>query len=132
MPEIATEVRGSETFHRFDKSPIMSTYLLAWVIAELEFIEAKASNGLPIRVYATRGKAEQGRFGLDVACAVMPFYDQWFGVPYVLPKLDMIAVPDFAAGAMENFGCVTYRETALLLDAKISSTRTKTWVCQVV
>ncbi len=117
---------------RFDRTPIMSTYLLAWAIAELDFIESKASNGLPIRVFATKGNAELGRFALEIACRIMPFFNEWFGLPYALPKLDMIAVPDFAAGAMENFGLVTYRETTLLLDEKISSTDTKIFICIVV
>lgn len=67
-----------------------------------------------MRCFTTPGKAEQGRFALEVAVKTLPFYDEYFGIPYPLPKMDLLAIPDFAAGAMENWGCVTYRETALV------------------
>lgn len=102
MPEIDTkDADESYVLHRFDRSPIMSTYLVALVVGEFDYVEDKSTTGLPIRVFTPLGKKEQGRFALSVACRGMPLYNDWFGIPYVLPKLDMIAVPDFAAGAME-------------------------------
>ncbi|KAJ1788654.1 hypothetical protein LPJ59_005499, partial [Coemansia sp. RSA 2399] len=103
----------------FSTTPIMSTYLLAFVVGELEYIEAETSgkhNGRPIpcRVYTTPGKSEKGRFALDVTVKVLEYYADVFGIAYPLPKLDQIAINDFESGAMENWGLITYREVALL------------------
>jgi len=116
----------------FEVTPPMPTYLLAFVIADLECLEAVESNGIPIRVWTTPGKKEQGRFALQVACHTLPYFSEWFGIPYALPKLDMVALPDFASGAMENWGLVTYRETALLVDPEHSSAAARQRVAEVV
>ncbi|OFW00513.1 MAG: hypothetical protein A3G20_08495 [Acidobacteria bacterium RIFCSPLOWO2_12_FULL_59_11] len=117
---------------RFEKTPRMSTYLLAFVVAELDFLEAKDRYGVPIRVWTSPGKKEQGRFGLEQACHTLAYFAEWFGIPYAFPKLDMVALPDFAAGAMENWGLVTYRETALLVDPENSSEAARQRVAEVV
>lgn len=116
----------------FDETPIMSTYLLAFVVGEFDYVEDKTSNGVVVRVYTPLGKSEQGLFALQVAVKTLPFYDDYFGIPYPLPKSDLIAIPDFAAGAMENWGLVTYRETAVLVDPVNSSAASKQWVALVV
>jgi len=116
----------------FARTPIMSIYLLAYIVGEFDFVEGKTPNGVTVRVYTPLGKREQGQFALQVAVKTLPFYDEWFGIPYPLPKMDLLAIPDFAAGAMENWGCVTYRETALLVDPQNSSAATKQWVALVV
>jgi aminopeptidase N len=100
----------------FDKSPKMSTYLLAWAIGEFDFVQAATKGGVAIRVYSPPGRGPQGQFALDVAVRSLDFYDDFFKTPYPLPKLDMICITEFAAGAMENWGLVTYRETALMVD----------------
>src|SRR4029078_3249601 len=105
----------------YQETPIMPTYLLCFVIAELECLQGKDKNGIPIGIWTTPGKKDQGKFALEVAKHTLPYFSDWFGIPYMLPKLDMVALPDFASGAMENWGLVTYRETALLVDAKNSS-----------
>ncbi|XP_032890815.1 puromycin-sensitive aminopeptidase isoform X1 [Amblyraja radiata] len=117
---------------KFAKSPIMSTYLVAFVVGEYDFVEAKSSDGILVRVYTPIGKAEQGKFALEVAAKTLPFYGEYFNIPYPLPKIDLIAIADFAAGAMENWGLVTYRETALLIDPKNSCSSSKQWVALVV
>ena len=106
---------GSKTIV-FAESPIMSTYLLAFVIGDLSYIEQTGDNGTLMRVFTTRGREEQGRFALDVSLKLLQYFNDYFGIPYPLPKMDHIAIPDFAAGAMENWGAITYRETALLVD----------------
>ncbi len=116
----------------FEKTPIMSTYLVAWVVADLESLEATDSNGVPIRVWTSPGKRDHSRFALEAACHTLPYFAEWFGVPYAFPKLDMVALPDFAAGAMENWGLVTYRETAMLIDPKNSSAAAEQRVAEVV
>lgn len=94
---------------RYARTPIMSTYLLAFVVGEFDFVEARSSDGVLVRVYTPLGKSEQGKFALEVATKTLPFYKDYFNVPYPLPKIDLIAIADFAAGAMENWGLVTYR-----------------------
>ena len=117
---------------RFGETPIMSTYLLAFVIGDLVSVEAEAANGTRIGVWTTRGKEDQAGFALDTSVKLLGYFNDYFGIPYPLPKLDHIAVPDFAAGAMENWGCITYRETALLVDPENSSAGTRQRVAEVV
>jgi puromycin-sensitive aminopeptidase len=117
---------------KFATTPIMSTYLLAFLVGEFEYIETTNDEGVVVRVYTTAGKKKQGQFALDVAAKTLSFYKEYFSIAYPLTKLDMIAVPDFAAGAMENWGAVTYRETAILVDEKNSSLATKQWTAMVV
>ena len=116
----------------YDKTPVMSTYLLAFVIGDLTHIEKEAADGTVVGVWMTRGKEEQGQFALDTSVKLLSFFNDYFGIPYPLPKLDHLAIPDFAAGAMENWGCVTYRETALLVDPQNSSAGTRQRVAEVV
>ncbi|XP_048758250.1 puromycin-sensitive aminopeptidase-like isoform X2 [Ostrea edulis] len=116
----------------YERTPIMSTYLLAFVVGEYDYVEAKDADGVMVRVYTPVGKKEQGQFALEVAVKTLPFYKDYFKIAYPLPKIDLIAIADFAAGAMENWGLVTYRETALLIDPKNSSSKTKQWVALVV
>lgn len=106
---------GFYDIYRFEKTPVMSTYLLAFIIGPMEAVETTSRDGVLVRVYTPPGKKEQGLFALDAANRILPFYNDYFGIPYPLPKLDLIAIPDFAAGAMENWGAITYRETALLI-----------------
>ena len=132
MPVAEETAAGALKTVKFAESPIMSTYLLAFIVAELSFIEQKADNGTLIRVLTTRGKEEQGRFALDTSVALLTYFNQYFGIPFPLEKLDHIAIPDFAAGAMENWGAITYRETALLVDPAISSAATRQRVAEVI
>jgi puromycin-sensitive aminopeptidase len=129
--ETADRFTGKKVLH-YKMSPIMSTYLLCFVVAELEYLEGKDKNGVPIGIWTTPGKKEQGRFALEVAQHTLPYFSEWFGIPYALPKLDMVALPDFSSGAMENWGLVTYRESALLVDAKNSSASAKQRVAEVI
>eukprot|EP01097_Dermamoeba_algensis_P006404 TRINITY_DN4015_c0_g1_i1.p1 TRINITY_DN4015_c0_g1~~TRINITY_DN4015_c0_g1_i1.p1 ORF type:complete len:856 (+),score=234.34 TRINITY_DN4015_c0_g1_i1:115-2682(+) len=117
---------------KFDRTPVMSTYLLAFAVAELDYVEGMASNGVPIRVYTQKGKSDQGRFSLEISLKVLPLLENTFKQKYPLPKLDLLAVSDFAFGAMENWGLVTFRETALLVDSQNTSTSAKQYVALVV
>ncbi|MSQ07286.1 MAG: M1 family peptidase [Dehalococcoidia bacterium] len=117
---------------RFDETPVMSTYLLAFVVGDLMSIHAQAKNGTKVSVWTTRGKEEQGRFALETSVRLLGYFNDYFGIPYPLPKLDHIAIPDFSAGAMENWGAITYRETALLVDPVNSSAGTRQRVAEVV
>ncbi|EEB05184.1 aminopeptidase Ape2 [Schizosaccharomyces japonicus yFS275] len=104
----------------FAKTVTMSTYLLAWVVGELEYVEAFTSGEhcakLPVRVYTTPGSAHLGKFAADLGAKTLDFFSGVFNEPYPLPKCDMVAIPDFEAGAMENWGLVTYRLSAVIVD----------------
>ena len=117
---------------RFSPTPIMSTYLLAFIVGEMEAIEARSANGTLCRVWATVGQAERGRFALETSVRILDYYNDYFGVDYPLSKLDHIALPDFAAGAMENWGAVTYREVALLFDPASSSPGTRQRIVEII
>ena len=117
MPVVSEEeVRPGVKSVRYDETPIMSTYLLAFIVGDLSYIEEVGDNGTLMRVFTTRGREEQGRFALETSLRLLKYFNDYFGIPYPLPKLDHFAIPDFAAGAMENWGAITYRETALLVD----------------
>jgi aminopeptidase N len=103
----------------FATTPKMSTYLLAFQVGDWVCSEGKA-DGTPIRSCSTPDKIALTPFALHAAEHFLHYYNQYFGVKYAMPKLDMIGIPDFEAGAMENWGCITYRETALLVDDKAS------------
>ncbi|XP_050216793.1 aminopeptidase M1 [Mercurialis annua] len=132
MPVVEEKVNGPLKIVSYQETPIMSTYLVAVVVGLFDYVEDHTSDGIKVRVYCQVGKADQGKFALHVAVKTLELYKDYFSVQYPLPKLDMIAIPDFAAGAMENYGLVTYRETALLFDDKHSAASNKQRVCTVV
>ena len=109
----------------FAVTPRMSTYLLAWAVGEFDYIEGSAKSGVTIRVFTPPGRAEEGKFALDVGIKSLDFYDNFFQIPYPLPKLDMLCCTEFAMGAMENWGLVTYREVDLLIDTSKPSASTQ-------
>ncbi|CAI0401332.1 unnamed protein product [Linum tenue] len=132
MPITEEKINGALKTVSYQETPIMSTYLVAVVVGLFDYVENHTSDGVKVRVYCQVGKANQGKFALDVAVKTLELYKEYFATPYPLPKLDMIAIPDFAAGAMENYGLVTYRETALLYDDKHSAAANKQRVATVV
>lgn len=117
---------------QFLPTPKMSTYLLAFIVGQFDFIEGKTKSGVLVRVFTTPGKKHQGEFALNCATAILQFYGEYFDIAYPLPVLDLIAIPDFAAGAMENWGAVTYRENALLIDPDNSALSAKQRVAIIV
>src|SRR5213596_1539334 len=116
---------------RFAATPPMSSYLNVFVAGELDLIESRVGP-TQIRVIATKGKAELGRYALEVTAQILQYYNDYFGVPYPLPKLDQIALPGGFGGAMENWGGITYYESALLFDPKNSSAETKQIIYEVI
>jgi puromycin-sensitive aminopeptidase len=101
---------------RFADTISMSTYLVAFVVGPLEATEPVDVSGVPLRVIAPRDKAHLADFALEVGAFCLDFFAEYFGLPYAGDKLDLVAVPDFAFGAMENLGCVTFREALVLID----------------
>ncbi len=116
---------------RFAPTPPMSSYLNVLVAGELDFIESRVGP-TQIRVIATKGKAELGRYALEASAEILKYYNDYFGVPYPLPKLDQIAIPGGFGGAMENWGGITYYESRLLFDPKSSSGETKQNIYEVL
>ncbi|MCC6323819.1 M1 family metallopeptidase [Candidatus Nomurabacteria bacterium] len=166
---LPTSIKEHEAGYKiisFAPTPKMSTYLLAFIIGDFEYIErytntpkkeklasknrlslsaslrrahtydfdkqVSPSSGTLVRVYTTSGKKHQAKFALDVAIRCLEFYNKYFDIPYPLPTLDLIAIPDFESAAMENWGAITFRETALLVDEDNSSLATKQWVAIVI
>jgi aminopeptidase N len=121
---------GKHTVH-FATTPKMSSYLVAMVVGDFEYIEGSA-DGIPIRVYASPGKKELGTFALDAAENIMRYYNHYFGVKYPYGKLDLVGLADFSAGAMENTGCITFREVILLLDGKHAALDLKKTVASII
>ncbi len=131
MPVISKKKIGSKTNFKFARSPIMSTYLLYLGVGEFEILQGKLGKTL-IRIITTRGKKNSAKLSLEFTKQFLAFFQNYFGIKYPLPKLDMIAIPDFASGAMENWGAITFRETVLLYDSKTSSTETKQHIAEVI
>ncbi len=131
MPVKTKKKIKNKTVYNFSKTPIVSTYLIYLGVGEFEYLTSKVGK-IQIRVVTTKGNKSKGKFSLDLGKKLLTSYEKYFGIKYPLPKLDLIAVPDFAAGAMENWGAITFRETILLYDPKTSSTRTKQFIAEVI
>ncbi|KAM4744490.1 aminopeptidase N-like [Anableps anableps] len=121
------------TVTTFEPTERMSTYILAFIVCEFDYIQSDQSN-LLIRIWAQRKalRGGQGDYALNVTGPILQFYEKYYNTTYPLPKSDQIALPDFNAGAMENWGLVTYRETALLYDPLLSSIGNKERVATVI
>ncbi|USS91798.1 M1 family metallopeptidase [Fructobacillus americanaquae] len=129
MPEQKVE----EGVHYFDKTVKMSTYLLGFALGDLQSKKTKTNSGVEIGVFATKAHpADNLDFALDIAKRSIEFFEDFYQTPYPLPHSWQVALPDFSAGAMENWGVVTYREACLLVDPKNSSTATKQYVATIV
>uniref|UniRef100_A0A671VX51 Aminopeptidase n=1 Tax=Sparus aurata TaxID=8175 RepID=A0A671VX51_SPAAU len=133
MPVVSTvEVHDGLLEDRFDASVKMSTYLVAFVICDFKSVTATTSSGVQVSIYAAPEKWLQTRYALEVAVKMLDFYEEYFNIRYPLPKQDLIAIPDFQSGAMENWGLTTYRETSLLFDPLTSSISDKLWITMVI
>ena len=117
---------------RFAETPRMSTYLLAFAIGPLDTIEGKARRGTKLAVWALPDRIGHSRWALDEAIRILDYLNDYYGIPYPLEKLDHIALQDFAAGAMENWGAITYRERILLFDPATSSAQTRQTIVEVI
>uniref|UniRef100_A0A667Y5T1 Endoplasmic reticulum aminopeptidase 2 n=1 Tax=Myripristis murdjan TaxID=586833 RepID=A0A667Y5T1_9TELE len=116
----------------FAVSVRMSTYLVAFIICDFKSVSATTSSGIKVSIYAAPEKWQQTHYALEVAVKMMDFFEKYFNILYPLPKQDLIAIPDFQSGAMENWGLTTYRETSLLFDPLTSSVSDKLYVTMVI
>jgi len=131
MPVKKEELNKKKKLVEFEKSPVMSTYLLYMGVGDFEFIEDRYENRVDLRVLTIPGKKSQGKFALDLTKKFLKYFEDYSGINYPLPKLDLLAIPDFAAGAMENWGAITFREI-LLLYSKGSSFKIKRRIAEVI
>lgn len=124
---------GDSLTTTFEKTPRMSSYLLAFVIGELHKKTARTKSGVEVNVWATPAQNENTLdFALDIATRSIDFYDEYFGVKYPLPKSDHVALPDFSSGAMENWGLITYRESCLLADPELTPESSRRFIATVI
>ena len=117
---------------RFGDTMVMSTYLVAFVVGPLEATDPVDVDGTALRVYHVPGKAHLTGFALDIGSFALRWFQDYYGIPYPGEKVDLLGLPDFAAGAMENFGCITFRESLLLVDPATSTHSEQENVADVV
>ena len=133
MPVKYEEENDNSLTTTFEKTPRMSSYLLAFVIGELHKKSAHTKSGVEVNVWATPAQNENTLdFALDIATRSIDFYDEYFGVKYPLPKSDHVALPDFSSGAMENWGLITYRESCLLADPELTPESSRRFIATVI
>ena len=113
IEETDDQIDPTKRVLKFATTPVMSTYLVCYIIGEYEFVEQETKNKTRIRVYTPVGKTEQGKFALDVAVRCLAFYEEYFKIAYPLPKLDLIALADFEYSAMEVTQLLDYKITWL-------------------
>ncbi|MHB1717276.1 MAG: M1 family metallopeptidase [Acidimicrobiales bacterium] len=136
VAEVTADAAGHRRRIRFEPTMKMSTYLVACIVGPLTATAPRDVDGVPLRVVHTPGKEHLTDFALDVGAHALRFFREYFGLPYPAGKLDLVAIPDFAFGAMENLGCVTFRESVLLVDpaqaARVELERVADVVCHEI
>lgn len=133
MPILSQSELDNQLITVFETTPIMSSYLLAWVVGEMNKKNTTTKDGVEVNVWATPAQpVESLDFALDIAVRSIEFFNEYFDTPYPLTKCDHVALPDFSSGAMENWGLITYREVALLADPASSSISDKRYIATVI
>lgn len=133
MPQISSEITDNKRTVKFQRTPIMSTYLLAFVAGEMHYAEAKSKSGVIFRSWGSVAQPKSHLvYSAQEGAKILDYFCDYFKTPFPLPKCDQVALPDFDAGAMENWGLITYREVALLVDPKNRSLSSEQYVSMVV
>ncbi|MBN3324172.1 ERAP1 aminopeptidase, partial [Atractosteus spatula] len=133
MPKLKTlDLGGGLLEDHFDVSVKMSTYLVAFIVSDFLSVSKMSQHGVKISVYTVPEKIDQAEFALEAAARLLDFYEDYFNIPYPLPKQDLAAIPDFQSGAMENWGLTTYRESAFLFNPRTSSASDKLGITMII
>ncbi|KAM9341247.1 glutamyl aminopeptidase [Symphorus nematophorus] len=134
MPQEGNPERlsGNKLKTSFQKSVLMSTYLVCFAVHQFGYLERTSASGIPLRIYAQPSQIATATYAADTTKVIFDYFEQYFNMTYSIPKLDKIAIPDFGTGAMENWGLITYRETNLLYDKNQSSSYNKQRVASVI
>lgn len=132
MPLESTEIKNSQIIRKFQTSPAMSSYLFALVYGELAQTSVQTKSGVKLSIISTPNKKEYHQFALDFAAKALDFLEEYFSIPYPLQKCDLIAIPDFDAGGMENWGLITFREDLLLFNEESSTLADKQAIALVI
>lgn len=126
-----TLLEGDRKMVTFNTSPLMSTYLVAFIVGDLKYVENN-DYAVPVRVYTTPGSEHLCHYSADITTKTLKFFDEKFDIPYPLPKCDLVAIHDFAAGAMENYGLITFRTVEVLIDPEQANVNVMKRVTEVV
>ena len=132
VSELERTAVDGRTVIRFADTMIMSSYLVAFVVGRLEMTDPVDVGGIPLRVVHVPGKAGLTQFGLEVGAFCLQWFQEYYDIEYPSDKVDLVALPDFAAGAMENLGCITFRENLLLVDPERATQHERQLVADVV
>jgi len=137
MPLMTTEPMAGQAgwvWDEFKETVPMSTYLLAFIVSDFASVQSpkEGESDVVFKIWARKGAINQANYSRDIGPKIQRWFETYFNIPFPLPKQDMVAIPDFSAGAMENWGLITYRETALLYDPEVSSVGYKSRVASVV
>ena len=131
-PEVERTTADGRCVIRFADTMVMSSYLVAFVVGRLETTDTIDVDGIPLRLVHVPGKGHLTDFGLDVGSFCLRWFQDYYGIAYPGAKVDLVALPDFAAGAMENLGCITFRESLLLVDPATSTQNERQLIADVV
>ncbi|RWS21096.1 puromycin-sensitive aminopeptidase-like isoform X2, partial [Leptotrombidium deliense] len=134
MPQISNvSVSDTESKITFKKSPRMSTYLVAFVVGEYDYLERNTSDGkIVVRAYTPVGQSQNGEFALNTTIKAVEYFQKYFGIDYPLPKLDLVAINEYDGGAMENWGLMTFKKVNMILDPKSTPLAHKQYVASLV
>jgi aminopeptidase N len=131
MPVSMRDAQGEVTRWRFAPTPPMPSYLVAVAVGQFDALE-DVVDAVPLRILTAKGKLEEARYAMSATKQILPYYREYFGIPFALPKLDQLAVPGVRGGAMEDWGDISYSESILLYDPAKSSSDTKQWIFEVI
>ncbi len=131
MPERRPSPAAGRILHRFERTPAMPSYLVALAVGHFDALPGRAA-GVPLRILTVPGRQAQGAYALQVTQQLLPYYTQYFGQPFALPKLDQLAVPSTRNGAMEDWGLISYADSLLLFDPATGNTERQRWVFSLI
>ena len=134
IESMGVEMEGTDDYvwDHYQESVKMSTYLLAFVVSKFRSTESTSDSNVRFRIWSTPNSLDQTEYAKDIGPQMIEYFESYFNVPFPLPKQDMIAIPDFGADAMENWGLITFRESALMYKQGVSSAKSKQKIAMII